>query len=139
MISMAVDYANNLGSWFLSSFPASAISNGIGLTSLASLFAFDRVLTRGQHLRRVADVTLGYRDEINELKSAHLRELAENKSHWEALATVKDAAYTELKQSRDIWHAAANTERDRGDKVTAQLSQTTALITGAYANPEVKG
>jgi hypothetical protein len=136
---MSADYLNNIGSWFLASFPAGAITNGIGLTSLAGLFAFDRVLTRGQHLRRVADVTLGYRDEINELKSAHLRELAENRSHWDDLATVKDAAYAELKQSRDIWHAAANTERDRGDKVTAQLSQTTALITGAYAKPEVKG
>ena len=135
----AADVASTLGAWFFATFPAGAITNGIGLTSLAALFASDRVLTRGQHLRRVADITLGYRDEINELRRAHLRELTENRGHWDDLAAVKDSAYAELRQSRDIWHAAANTERDRGDKVTAQLSETTALITGSYTkNPKAK-
>lgn len=83
----------------------SPIVNLTGLSLLVILFATDRVLTKGQHNRRVADI---------------------EKAHAELMAE-KDKNYAELKESRDYYRSARIVERDRADRVTDQLADVAEL------------
>lgn len=71
----------------------------LGGLTLAALFATNRILTRGQHLDRVAD-----------LKEHHARELDE-----------KEARIAEVKESRDGWKAVALTERERANAAASSV------------------
>lgn len=102
--------------WLSMSVPAGAIINGFGLLSLAALFATDRILTRGQHGRRVADITL-----------AHEKEVADLKAHHAALVAEKDERYAELKASRDYYRTAVDVERGRADKLVDHLGESAEL------------
>lgn len=106
----------DIWSWLSASLPAGAVVNGLGVGALAVLFASDRVLTKGQHLRRVADIT-----------TANSLAIAELGKHYEELAASKDEAYRELKESRDYYRDARIEERNRADKVTDQLAEVAEL------------
>lgn len=95
----------DLWEWFTTTAPAGAIINALGLGALAALFASDRVITRGQHARRISD-----------LEDAH-RLL---KAEW-------DVRYAEMKESRDFYRNARNEERDRADRATSQLVEVSKL------------
>lgn len=102
--------------WLSASIPAGAVVNGLGLLSLAALFASDRILTKGQHTRRVADI-----------EAAHAKELEARDEYHAAIVTLKDEAYAELKTSRDYYREARIEERNRADKVTDQLAEVAEL------------
>lgn len=97
---------------------ASPIFNAGGGLTITALFAFDRILTRGQHLRRMADKD-----------AAHGAEVAELQRHFDELTAVKDRAYGELEGSRDYYRNARIEERTRAEKVTDQLAITTEAAT----------
>lgn len=78
----------------------SAIQGGLAVT-LIILFATDRILTRGQHQRRVNDIVTNH----------------------DKLIAEKDLRYQEMKESRDYYREARVTERDRADKVTEKLGE----------------
>lgn len=90
--------------WMATNIPASTAINGFGLGVLAILFATDRILTKGQHTRRVADIEKG-----------HTLVLAE-----------KDRAYSEMRESRDYYRQARIEERDRAETVTEKLAEVVA-------------
>jgi len=95
----------NIWDWFTTTAPAGAIINALGLGALAALFASDRIITRGQHARRVADIEAAHR----------------------AVMVERDARYQELKESRNYYREARIVERDRADKVTDQLAEALEL------------
>ncbi|UYL87152.1 hypothetical protein QEH40_gp31 [Microbacterium phage OscarSo] len=82
--------------WVASSFPAGAVMSGVGVGAFVTAILTDRLMTRGQHLRRTAD-----------LVEHHNRELGE-----------KDARISELRESKDGWKEVALAERARADAAT---------------------
>lgn len=113
--------------WFTSTTPAGAVVSGVGVTVFVMAILSDRLLTKGQHDRRVADL-LAARDKIiGNLKEAHAGAIAEIVKHHDKLIGVKDVAYSELKDSRDYYRVARLEERDRADKVTDQLAEVAEL------------
>lgn len=87
--------------WFAENVNVNAILNGLGLGALAFLFATDRILTKGQHERRVAD-----------LKTAHDRRVAD-------IEKANDSRVSDLRDARDALSSALGHERDRADEATA--------------------
>lgn len=112
-----------LMAWLGQSVPAGALLNAGGLSALVILFATDRIMTKGQHERRVADSQKAHDAIVENLQTAHAAALAELTAHYVTLSGVKDAAYAELKESRDYYRAARLEEKDRADKVTTQLAE----------------
>ena len=106
---------------------AGAVGNALGVGLLAFLFANDRILTRGQHERRTSDKQAAHDLIVANLKDAHELALRELTGHYATLSGVKDLAYSEVKESRDYYRAARIEERDRADKVTDQLAESTEL------------
>lgn len=78
--------------WITSTTTVDSIVSTLGLGALAILFATNRILTRGQHIDRIAD-----------LKEHHTREMEE------------------VRTSRDGWKAVALAERGRADTATSTL------------------
>jgi hypothetical protein len=64
---------------------------------------------------------------VTTLREAHSVALAELAKHYGELASAKDQAYAEMKESRDYYRRARLEERDRADKVTDQLAESTEL------------
>jgi len=87
--------------WITSTTSVDNILMTLGLGGLAILFAQDRIITRGQHLRRTVD-----------LEAYHARELAE-----------KDARIADIRESRDGYKEAARVERERADKATDAVGE----------------
>jgi hypothetical protein len=87
--------------WLAESLPAGAIVNGLGLGALAILFAGDRILTRGQHERRVADIVKGH----------------------DAVLAEKATQLADMRESRNYYRDARLEERGRADEVTGKLAE----------------
>lgn len=104
--------------WVTTGFSLNSIVQALGLLSLAVLFASDRIITKGQHLRRVDD-----------LKAAQTAEIAALKAHHAELVVEKDDHYEEMKGSRDYYRQARLEERDRAETVTDALAE----LAGEYA------
>lgn len=85
--------------WITSTTTVDSLLTTLGIGALAVLFATDRILTKGQHIRRVLD-----------LEQHHTRERAE----WQS-------RYDDLKESRDTYKEATREERERADKATAAV------------------
>jgi hypothetical protein len=94
----------DLWQWFATSVPAGAVINGLGLGALAALFATDRILTKGQHERRVADIVRGH----------------------ELILVEKDKALAEMRDSRDYYRQARVEEKERADVTTSKLAEVVA-------------
>lgn len=84
--------APNLWEWIATTTSVDSLVTGAGSVTIAILFASDRILTKGQHERRTAD-----------LIRFHEREIAE------------------LTRSRDGWKAAYADEKARADSATSTL------------------
>lgn len=82
--------------WLGASFPAGTVVSGVGVGAFVTAILTDRLLTRGQHLRVIAD-----------LKGHHERELK-----------AKDDRIADLRDSKDGWRSVALAERERADKAT---------------------
>ena len=91
--------------WITGTARVDSILSTLGLGALAVLFATNRIITKGQHEARVAD-----------LKGFHERELA-----------GKDERIDALDESRRYWRDAAESQRSRADKVTDMLGEFTEL------------
>jgi hypothetical protein len=104
--------------WATTGFSLNSIIQALGLVSLALLFASDRIITKGQHMRRIGD-----------LNAAHAAEITALKTHHTELVTEKDAHYGEMKESRDYYRQARLEERDRAENVTDALAE----LAGEYA------
>lgn len=117
----------SLYEWFISTTPAGAVISGIGVGAFIVAILTDRLLTKGQHERRVADIIVARDKIVTNLKEAHAAAIAELVKHHTELAGVQDAAYAELKQSRDYYREARLEERERADKVTDQLAEVAEL------------
>lgn len=85
---------------FFSGFTLQDIGQTLGLGALAVLFATDRILTRGQHERRVADLVAGF----------------------EKLLAVAAERLTDMTASRDYYREAKKLEAARADKLASQLA-----------------
>ena len=117
----------NFWSYLTDTLPAGGVISGVGVGAFVVAILTDRLMTKGQHTRRVADI-IAARDRIVEnLKDAHAGIVTELVKHHAELIEVKDAAYGELKQSRDYYREARLEERDRADKVTDQLAEVAEL------------
>jgi len=109
------------------SLPAGAVLNAVGVGAFVVAILSDRLMTKGQHLRRVTDITDAHKLAIAELTRANDQARIELTRHYEDLAAEKDRAYAELKESRNGYKEATQTERARADKVTDQLAQVVEL------------
>ena len=98
----------DLWEWFTTSTTSDSLFTTFGLGALAILFATDRIITRGQHARRVAD-----------LEGHHGRELA-----------VAEARLADAKASAAGWKEVALRERELRESVTtgAVAAATGALV-----------
>lgn len=72
-----------------------------GLGTLVFLFASDRILTRGQSDRRIADLV----------------------RYHEAVVEGMTARYDELRQSRDYHAKATDVQRERADAMSQRLAE----------------
>lgn len=113
--------------WFATTAPAGAVIQALGLGALAILFATDRIITKGGHTRRVADITTAHDAIVAALTTSHAAAVAELAKHHAELIGAKDAAYAEMQTSRDYYRQARLTEQDRADKATDQLAETAEL------------
>ncbi len=95
---------------WVSNVDPNSVLNTLGLGALAFLFARDLILTKGQHLRRIAD-----------LVEHHQRELAE-----------KDARLAVVDESRREWKAAAAAQSERADKATSTMAEVADSLDGVH-------
>jgi hypothetical protein len=117
----------NVWDWFTSTTPAGAVVSGVGVAAFVMAILTDRLMTKGQHDRRVADIIIARDKIVTALEAAHAAAIAELVRHHDNLAAVKELAYNELKASRDYYRQARLEERDRADKVTDQLAEVAEL------------
>lgn len=96
----------------LSNTSVDQLLNTFGLGALAVLFATNRIITKGQHEARIAD-----------LKAFHARELEAADKRLEA-----------TDESRKEWKAAASAERDRADVATAKANELGTELGGLAVN-----
>lgn len=103
--------------------PAGALINGLGLGAMAILFATDRILTKGQHLRRVADLVSAYAKAETAMLLAHANELTARDRYHSAILAEKEKALGLVVESRDGYKIATEKERDRADRATTALGE----------------
>lgn len=97
-------------------FDLSSVISGGGLATIVILFATDRILSLGQHKRRIAD-----------LEKAHTKEVADLGIYHQAEVVDVERRYSEMKESRDYYRAGRNAERERAEKLTDQLGESLEL------------
>lgn len=106
----------------------SAVINALGLGSLAVLFATDRIKTRGQANRELAQRDQAHAALVAALKDAHAQIVAALvANHADALAQ-RDERNNELKTSLGKMEEARNVERDRADSATAMLGRAVDAV-----------
>lgn len=93
--------------------------NTLGVATLAILFATNRILTRGQHADRVADLIAGYEKLLAEKDANHARELAAAAEHTER-----------VDESRIEWKEAERISRDRAETATASVATMASSLDG---------
>lgn len=81
---------------WLTGIPAGIVGSTVGVGAFVAAILTGRLMTLGQHVRRVGD-----------LVASHTRELAE-----------KDARLADLRESREAYKEAARVERERADLAT---------------------
>lgn len=97
----------DLWEWVTTTSSVDALLTTLGLGSLAILFATDRIITKGQHLRRVQDLV----------------------AHHERERAAEALRLADIAKSRDGWKEAAGIERARADRATATAVETSAVLT----------
>ena len=109
--------------WLSASVPAGAVINGGGLLGLAALFASDRILTKGQHVRRTDELKAHQAEILAALKESHKDAIAELVKHHDDLMTVQVARYADLQERHDRLRIARDDEAARASKATQQLAE----------------
>lgn len=102
----------NLWEWFASTASVSDLVTALGLGTLAILFSSDRIITKGQHERRVADLQKHHERELTEKDAAHERERVAWASRNE-----------DLKETMEGYKVATREERARADRATEALTR----------------
>jgi len=118
----------DLWQWFMENITVQGSLNIAGLALLVVLFSRDLILTRGQHERRVLDITGNYEKRLAENAAFHGSALEAMKTaHAEALAG-KDARYSdlqarydEMKESRNYYRASRLQEKDDKESAMSAL------------------
>lgn len=95
-----------LWDWFTGTASVDSALTALGLGALAILFATDRIITKGQHLRRVQDLV----------------------AHHERERAAEAARLADVVESRNGWKEAARLERERADLATATAAKTSAVL-----------
>lgn len=106
--------------WISTTTTIDSIFSTLGLGALAVLFATNRILTRGQHETRIAD-----------LKAHHERELKQKDATYNAMKEADATAYSEMRASRDYYRGARFEEKARADRATEQLLETNEIARAA--------
>ena len=107
----------DLWDWLTQTSPAQVFTS-LGAGTIVVLFVTDRLLTKGQHERRIKDLNTQHDNEIKNLNHFHELELAE-----------KDHRTQDFKESRDYYREAMETERARADSSTDQLQDISGELT----------
>lgn len=102
----------------------------LGVGTLAILFATNRILTRGQHLDRIADLTSNHAREMKALMDSQSRELAALNLHHERELAEKDAHVERVDESRKEWREAERLQRIRADEATATMGVMAGSLDG---------
>lgn len=97
----------NVWEWFTATASVDTLLTTLGLGAIAILFATDRIITKGQHLRRVQDIV-----------EYHSRELL-----------GKDERISDSREVSKNSEAAARIERERADKGWDALGEITQTLT----------
>lgn len=99
-----------------------AIAGVVGLSPAPWLLGMAR-----DRIAFTAPMRADYDARVADLKEGHARAVAELVAHHQALIAEKDAAYTELKTSRDYYRDARLVEKARNDELTDQLVESVEL------------
>jgi len=106
--------------WFMANVTIQGTVNILGLSLLVILFSRDLILTKGQHERRVADISKNYFDRANEREAAHDEAMLAKDERYADLLT----RYAEMKESRDYYRQSRIQEQDGKDKVVSALIES---------------
>lgn len=114
--------------WFTQTIPAGGVVSGIGVGAFVAAILTDRLMTQGQHLRRVADLTVSHEAAIQKLNEHHERERLALAEHHKRELAEKDARLADLRESRDIYKEAATVERARADTATSAIGEISGTL-----------
>lgn len=113
--------------WITQTNFASVVS-GLGLGSLAIMFATDRILTKGQHDRRILDLKKTHEREVTDLEKHHKAEMTNLKSYHAAEIAEKEHQRSEMKESRNYYRDAYNLERASKDELSSKFSEVSVEL-----------
>lgn len=113
--------------WLATTDP-SAVVNALGLGSLAVLFATDRIKTRGQANRELAERDKAHDALTAALKDAHAQIVAALVANHADQLAQRDERNGELKTSLAKMEEARNLERSRADDATAMLGRAVEAV-----------
>lgn len=101
----------DLWSWFYTQVSVQGVLNITGLTLLVILFSRDMILTKGQHERRVADLTKAKDDRYADM-------VREKDSRIEDILRNTGERYTDMRDSRDAYRDTADELENRNRTLT---------------------
>jgi hypothetical protein len=109
------------GSWLGDTISAQSILQLLGGGVLIILFATNRILTRGQHLDRIADLQKHHAAEMDAAEERRKGEVAAAEAKYTLMLSEKDARYSEQKEQLTYWQNTAARHDARANKATEQL------------------
>lgn len=115
--------------WITTTTSVETLFTTLGLGSLAILFATDRILTKGQHLRQIQALVKAQDERVADMVEAHEQRIADLSAHHTRELVEKDSRIADVIESRDGWKEAARLERERADKVTAAFTDVAGAVT----------
>lgn len=119
----------SLWEWITTTTSLETLFTTLGLGSMALLFATDRILTKGQHLRRVQDLVAAHEQRVADMSAAYDRRIEDLIAHHAREIAEKDNRLADLAESRDGYKEAARLERERADTVTTAFSGAAGALT----------
>lgn len=90
----------------------------LGAGTIVTMFVTDKLVTKGQHERRIKDLTTQHENEIKDLNKYHELALAE-----------KDTRTQDFKESRDYYREAMENERTRADTASDLFEDMSVELT----------
>ena len=115
--------------WVTSTTSVDRILSTLGLGVVAILFARDLILTRGAHLRRVADIVAAWEQRVQDMLASWERERQALVAHHERELAEKDSRLSDMRESREGYKEATRIERARADTATAGMSELAPAMT----------
>jgi hypothetical protein len=115
------------GSWLGDTISAQSILQLLGGGILILLFATNRILTRGQHLDRIADLQKHHAAEMVAAEERRKGDVAAAEAKYTLMLSEKDARYSEQKEQLVYWQNTAERHDVRANKATEQLVEMNEL------------